>query len=685
MRGTRPLLPLAVWLLHMALPLLGLWLLVSQPRADVRWEHHFAHFWLVAGAAVINVGLAVRVNEDARRRSDARLFLVSLAFVAAAGFLGLHALATPGMILAGKNTGFIVATPVGLFVAGALALVSSLDFAPQTAGWVIRHQGAGRAAVAVLLVGWAALSLSGTSVLGRDLPPTEAQGPLLLAAAAGSLLYVAAALRYYVLYRRRPAAVLLSVITAFVLLAEAMVAIAYARNWQTSWWEWHVLMLLAFAFVAYSAHQQYRKEGSRSGLFTGIALEQTLAQVRQDHSAALEALVEAMEHGARTAPVTARLADRFDLTERQVQVLERGAEALAHDREQIRRLGALVAIGREASVIRAEDELLAKATALVQQAFGRDSVRLGVLRAGALVFTDDQGGQPGPAHRQALESGEPVEADGVLHMPLSVKGHAAGLLEVRSPGRQFAERDRSVLLSLANQLSIALENARLYQQLEGLFRSYISPDVATSLLADPGQAALGGAVAEVTVLMADLEGFTPFAERTDPAGVVAMLNAYYSRVVPQILDNGGTVVQFVGDAVMALFNAPVQQADHVQRACRAGLAIQSAVQCVAEPGWPLFRVGINTGPALVGNIGSEHLRNFTAIGDTTNLAARLQTAAPAGEVVISETTYARIRPLATVRPLGRLSVKGKLAPVVAYVLTSLDARSEEASRTTPTT
>ena len=111
--GRRSASPFAVWLLHVAIPLLGLWLLVAHPRFDVHWEHHQAHFWLVVGTAVINVLLGFSISEQARRRSDARLFLVSLAFISAAGFLGLHAIATPGVILQAKNTGFVVATPVG--------------------------------------------------------------------------------------------------------------------------------------------------------------------------------------------------------------------------------------------------------------------------------------------------------------------------------------------------------------------------------------------------------------------------------------------------------------------------------------------------------------------------------------------------------------------------------------------
>src|SRR4029450_14042352 len=101
-----------------------------------------------------------------------------------------------------------------------------------------------------------------------------------------------------------------------------------------------------------------------------------------------------------------------------------------------------------------------------------------------------------------------------------------------------------LLLCLPSQLAIGVETARLYPQLDGLFRQYMSPDVATALLAAPTQAALGGEVGEVTVLFADLRGFTPFSERTTPDRVVAMLNQYFGRAVPVLLANGGTIVQF---------------------------------------------------------------------------------------------------------------------------------------------
>src|SRR5256885_12977685 len=177
-----------------------------------------------------------------------------------------------------------------------------------------------------------------------------------------------------------------------------------------------------------------------------------------------------------------------------------------------------------------------------------------------------------------LAAGRSVEAEHLLVLPLSVKEEPVGVLEVHRPGAPFSAHDRSVLRSLASLISVELENTRLYQHLDGLFRSYLSPDVAHALIADPAQAALGGAVTEVTVLMADLTGFTPFSERSTPVEIVSMLNTYYGAIVPEILGEGGTVTQFIGDAVMALFNAPVRQPDHALRAVRAATALQRAAR-----------------------------------------------------------------------------------------------------------
>jgi adenylate cyclase len=124
---------------------------------------------------------------------------------------------------------------------------------------------------------------------------------------------------------------------------------------------------------------------------------------------------------------------------------------------------------------------------------------------------------------------------------------------------------------------------------------------------------------------------------------------------------------------MVVFNAAADQPDHPLRAARAGLALQHAADELAaeEPGRPRFRVGINTGPAIVGNVGTAEQRSFTAIGDTTNLSARLQSHAEPGQVVIGQTTFEAIAAHARTEQLGELDLKGKTAPVTAYVLISL--------------
>lgn len=213
--------------------------------------------------------------------------------------------------------------------------------------------------------------------------------------------------------------------------------------------------------------------------------------------------------------------------------------------------------------------------------------------------------------------------------------------------------------------------AELHRRVDRLLHQYLSPDVAQVLIDDPARADLGGEAVDVTVLFADLQEFTPFSERTPPADVVAMLNAAFGEAVPAIFAEGGTIIQFAGDAVVAVFNAPVRQPDHAVRAAGAALALQASIARLPAEA-PRFRVGLNTGPALVGNVGSAELRNFVAIGDTTNLAARLQTFAAPGTVVIAESTRKALGRAAHVRDLGEPKLKGKSAVGTIYELIRLE-------------
>jgi class 3 adenylate cyclase len=233
-------------------------------------------------------------------------------------------------------------------------------------------------------------------------------------------------------------------------------------------------------------------------------------------------------------------------------------------------------------------------------------------------------------------------------------------------GAYLLERSQRAAFAQGRLVSV------LHERVDQLLHQYLSPGVASSLIEDPERAALGGQEVEVTVLFADLRGYTAYSERRAPTEVVAMLNAAFGVAVPIVLAEGGTVVQFMGDAVMAIWNAPQAQPDHAMRAARAALAMQQAVEDLPGSTAQLrFRVGLNSGPALVGNIGATEIRNYSAIGDTTNLAARLQTWAAEGSVVISASTYELIREHAIVRPLGSPELKGKSVAVEVYELVGL--------------
>ena len=413
-------------------------MLLAAPDADVHWQHQPSHFWLVLLTAGLNAALAYGTGVAARRRDDRRVYLVSLCFLAASGFLGLHALATPGVLLDKPNLGFVIATPVGLVAAGALAGLSALDGEPVRPRLLERG-------LLVFLAAWAVASLALFPEASDAVVPERLSPPLVALSVAGIALYMFAVARYLSLYRERRSSLLLGFTVAFVLLAEAMVAVALGRSWQASWWEWHLLMLLAFGVIAGMAH----REGA---------------------------------------------VERF--------------------------------------------------------------------------------------------------------------------------GRLYLDRH-----------------------------------------ADP-----------VTVLFADLKGYTAFSERQEPAVVSAMLDTLFRVAIPAIERNGGEVDRLVGDAVFATFTGE----DHAQRAARAALALQAETGKVAAANreWPRFRCGLHSGHASVGVLGSGSGRTYSAVGDTVNLGSRIEGLAPAGGVAISAETARRLRGAET-EPLDVLQVKGREEPVEVLLLFSL--------------
>ena len=439
-----------LWGVALSLPLAGLILLLAAPGADVHWEHHPSHFWLVLGTAAVSTTLAFATSGIALRRADARLFLVSLSFLSAAGFLALHALATPGVLLDGPNYGFTIATPVGLLVSALFAGWSAVPLRPERAEALMRRAQLVRAALIALMAAWAAVSLGSVPPLDDPTPVERASGGLISVAVLALIPFALAAWRYATMAFRTGAPLLLAVASAFTLLAEAMIAVALARSWHASWWEWHVLMLTAFGAIAYSAQ---REDGEER--FSDLYLDQTAAGKR-----------------------------------------------------------------------------------------------------------------------------------------------------------------------------------------------------------------------EVSVMFADLEGFTSFSEGRDPREVSEMLNSYLRVAIPPIVrQHGGEVDRLIGDAIMATWGTRGDQPDHARRAVDAALAVQCETGRIAaqHPGWPRFRAAVNSGEALVGVLGAESGRSYTVIGDTVNLAARLESQAPAGRVVIGAATL-RALPGVRVEALESIRVKGRRETVDAYLV-----------------
>ncbi|MBI5649294.1 MAG: GAF domain-containing protein [Chloroflexi bacterium] len=227
-------------------------------------------------------------------------------------------------------------------------------------------------------------------------------------------------------------------------------------------------------------------------------------------------------------------------------------------------------------------------------------------------------------------------------------------------------------------VTIVVDDVTEQRRLEAtreMFRRYVAPAVVDRLPANPDQLALGGQRQQITILFADIRGFTHFSESLAPEKLVDILNDYLSLAADAILRAEGTLDKFMGDAVMAIFNAPLAQSDHAHRAARAARAMRHAVARLhARVPTELrlqYGIGIHTGDAVVGNIGTQQQMNYTAIGDAVNVAKRLQENAAGGQIILSGATYAQVRDHAQAIPLPALRVKGRDAAVEAWELVDL--------------
>jgi adenylate cyclase len=284
---------------------------------------------------------------------------------------------------------------------------------------------------------------------------------------------------------------------------------------------------------------------------------------------------------------------------------------------------------------------------------------------------------------QRLSGGESIRLHQIrsaMCAPLWSGERMMGAIQVDSPVQvgAFGERDLDVLTTLANYAAVAVERIRYAKKAEferqarTRLERYHSPGMIEEVLrrGDEGMRRLQSA--EATVLFADLVGFTSFAENAPPERVAESIDAFLDLAVEAIFRAGGTLDKFIGDCVMAFFGAPVAQPDHALRAVRAAVEIQEGLAAWnagrAAEGLPGFRarVALNSGPVVVGDIGSARRVDYTVLGNTVNVASRLEGATPPGEVVIGPETNRLLGGAFPTELFGELQLKGLQQKIPAY-------------------
>ncbi|MBE7556378.1 MAG: GAF domain-containing protein [Anaerolineales bacterium] len=210
-----------------------------------------------------------------------------------------------------------------------------------------------------------------------------------------------------------------------------------------------------------------------------------------------------------------------------------------------------------------------------------------------------------------------------------------------------------------------------------MFRRYVSPAVVDRLPSNPFDLQLGGHRQEVSILFADIRGFTAFSEKLTPEELVDTLNEYLSMAAGSILMFEGMLDKFIGDAVMGIFNAPLEQSDHILRAVRAAAAMQRVItdyhKNIGEERGLTFGVGIHAGEAVVGNVGMSDRMDYTAIGDTVNVAKRIQENAPGGKILMSEAVYQAVKNSVQAVFYQEMPLRGREQSVKTYELLYADA------------
>jgi adenylate cyclase len=238
----------------------------------------------------------------------------------------------------------------------------------------------------------------------------------------------------------------------------------------------------------------------------------------------------------------------------------------------------------------------------------------------------------------------------------------------------FSGEDLEFLTAFAGMVSVAIENSQLVERVRreavvlSNFQRYFTPDLARQIVSQEGEIQLGGAKRRVTILFSDIRGFTSLSERMSPDEIASLLTSYFTEMVEIVFEHGGTLDKFIGDALMALWGAPLSRADDADRATQAALAMQRRLEQLNREsdgqGRPTLEIGVGLD---VGDVfGSARRLEYTVIGDAVNTAARLCAEASPGEVLITECLYRGLASPPPVDVLAPLQLKGKTQPVPVY-------------------
>jgi class 3 adenylate cyclase/DNA-binding response OmpR family regulator len=391
---------------------------------------------------------------------------------------------------------------------------------------------------------------------------------------------------------------------------------------------------------------------------------------------------------------------------------ERVLQANQELQQRLQELRILYSVGKSVTSLTDMNQLLPRIVDAAAEVTQAEEAFLHLIHADRLVCRSRKGSDGGPAKPSEDEVNDPIASNviekgkpliltpeqltdssgptSMAYAPLILRGEVIGVLGVSNLTQDahiFTKHDSAMLSTLTDYAAIAIENSHNFEamraakewetaknaHIRGTFERFVAPSVVNQALNRPDALQPGGARREISVLFADIRGYTTWSEDSPPEVVIETLNHYLSMAAEVIMGWDGTLDKFMGDGLMAIFNAPDDQPDHVHRAADAAIALLRAADEVTNiHGHKLsYSIGVNVGEAVAGYIGTQRIMNYTAIGDAVNLAKRLQEYAAPGQILVEEAVIKRLGNLAQARPLGEVKLKGRKKQAFAYELQGL--------------